>query len=127
MKILMRELLPKLINGSGRPVLGKIAVATAMLANAWNAISVAIPAQIRRPPKSLARAAIIRHSYMINKNNMITAMQPMNPNSSPITAKMKSVCSSDRKLPFLTEAMVVLYNPLPFSWPEPMAMMELAC
>ena len=62
MKILIRELLPKLMNGRGSPVLGKMPVATAMLANAWNAISVAMPTQIRRPDKSLARAAIIRHS-----------------------------------------------------------------
>ena len=127
MNILIRELLPKLMKGSGSPVLGKIPVATAILAKDWNATRVAIPTHRSLPDRSLALAGILRHSYTISKNRVITTTRPINPNYSPITAKMKSVCSSERKLTFFTEAIVVLNNPLPFNWPEPMAMMELFC
>ncbi len=58
---------------------------------------------------------------------MMTITHPIKPNSSPITAKIKSVCSSGKEVAVLTDAMVVLNSPLPFNWPEPMAMMELFC
>ena len=49
----------------------------------------------------------------IRDRSNITRRQPRNPSSSPITANIKSVCSSERKFPFFTEARVLLFNPFP--------------
>ena len=38
----------------------------------------------------------------------MTPQQPTNPNSSPIIAKIKSVCGSETKFPFLTEVVASL-------------------
>ena len=70
-------------------------------------MSVAIPVHNSLPAISFALAAIIRHSYTISKNSKITMAQPIKPSSSPITAKIKSVCSSERKLPFFTVVIVL--------------------
>ena len=52
---------------------------------------------------------------------------PTNPSSSPIIVKIKSVCGSEIKLPFLTEVISLLYNPFPHNWPEPIAILAFVC
>ena len=64
-------------------------------------------------PIAFALAAMIRHSKTIRAIRRITRAQPIKPSSSPTTANIKSVCSSERKFPFLTEASVLLFSPFP--------------
>ena len=106
---------------------GKIPVATAMFVNAWNPTRAAIPVQRSFPVRSLVLPAIRRHSNTKRRYRTSTSMQPTKPISSPITAKIKSVCSSDKKFPFFTEMAVSLSRPFPYSIPDPMAIFELSC
>ena len=77
------------------------------------------------PSISGALFATKTHSMAININKIITTHPPINPNSSPITAKIKSVCGSEIKLPFLTDAISLLFKPFPVNLPEPMAILPL--
>ena len=62
-----------------------------------------MPPQMICPDRFCARIPINTHWITINNNKIITIQQPTKPNSSPIIAKIKSVCGSEMKFPFLTE------------------------
>ena len=57
------------------------------------------PQQMILPARSFARIPIRIHCSTINNNKAITTQLPMKPNSSPMIAKIKSVCGSRIKLP----------------------------
>ena len=79
------------------------------------------------PAMSLAFLATMIHSNDVKINKTITVQEPTNPDSSPITAKIKSVCGSEMKLPFFTDDISLFLYPFPVSCPEPMAITELIC
>ncbi len=54
------------------------------------------------------------------KKSVSTIAAPINPSSSQITAKIKSVCASGRKKSFWRPSI----NPTPVNPPEPMAMSD---
>ena len=72
----------------------------------------ATPVAIKRPLKCEALRATFKHSNTIAAKSKIVIQLPINPNSSPITEKIKSVCCSEIKLPPLTEVKVLLLYPL---------------
>ena len=67
------------------------------------------------PARSCDRIPTKIHCITINSNNAIIIQPPTKPNSSPIIAKMKSVCGSRMKLPFFTDVVVLLSSPFPVS------------
>ena len=78
--------------GIGRPVTGKTPVTTAALTNAYNTKLNAIPTAKKIPNGSVHSFAIFNPRIKINKNSVNTGTVPiMNPSSSPIIAKIKSV------------------------------------
>ena len=79
--------------------------------------------KLLRPPTKEDK---IKTSIAQSKNT-ITIRQPINPSSSPTTAKIKSVCGSEIKFPFFMEAIELLFSPFPHNCPDPMAMMEFCC
>ena len=102
--VLISELIPALINGSGVPVFGRSSMATPILIKHWINKIVTNPLARSFPSRSGLRPATLRPS--INKSryiNIINAL-PAKPSYSPTTAKMKSHCSSERKFPFLTDS-----------------------
>ena len=66
-----------------------------MFTKLWKPINAAIPTQISLPEISLALFAIKRISIVIKNINAIITTEPTKPNSSPATAKIKSVCGSE--------------------------------
>ena len=87
-------------------------------------MSAAIPPHIICPAKFWDFNPIIIHCKIINNSKNITMQHPINPNSSPMIAKIKSVSASNKKLPFFTEFVVLLFKPFPLNWPEPIAIIE---
>jgi len=81
---------PALMNGKVMPVTGSSATTTAMLTNAWKHSHAVIPAASSAPKVSGARSAVRMPAYARRMNRPITRPAPMNPNSSPMIAKMKS-------------------------------------
>ena len=98
-----------------------------MFTKLWNAISPPMAAAIIVPATSLALTATEIHSIAVSNRRIMTAILPLNPNSSPITANMKSVSASDRKLPFFTDVISLFLYPLPSSSPDPIAITEFSC
>ena len=81
---------PQLKNGNGTPVLGNIHDTTPILIKVWNPIYIATPQHISLPSKFFALTATIIHSKTIRNNKKIVIQPPVKPNSSPITANIKS-------------------------------------
>jgi len=78
------------------PVVGIILVTTPIFIILWKVIIAVIPAANRVPNWSAELTAILnpRHNNIINRT--IITKVPLNPNSSPIIEKIKSVCWSGR-------------------------------
>ena len=79
------------MKGSGLPVSGKMPVTPAMLRNAWNSMSTVSEAANKlaeRSPRLRASNAMRRPQYAKNTNSPMSTMQPKNPSSSPMMAKM---------------------------------------
>src|SRR5579864_9560298 len=87
---------PKLMNGSGTPVIGSDPETTPMLRTAWPTSIVVSPETRSAPYRSGQRAAIRYPQTASAANSRITTMLPMRPSSSPMMAKMKSVWRSGR-------------------------------
>jgi hypothetical protein len=82
------------------PLVGSSPSTTLMLNNAWNATIVVRPSARNAPKRSGARRAVrMPRQAMTQKQAMIT-VAPMNPSSSEMTEKMKSLCGSGRKSSF---------------------------
>ena len=78
------------------PVFGRMPVATPIFTKVWNANMPAMPAATSWLKVSLADIAITIHRKTIKSNMARTNIHPRNPNSSPITEKIKSLCGSGR-------------------------------
>ena len=78
-------------------------VTVAMFIKASNAIQVVIPAARHTPNRSGARSEARYPRTAKNRNPAITSVVPTSPVSSPVMAKMKSVCASGSHPYFSTE------------------------
>src|ERR1700676_2317147 len=83
-------------SGSGIPFVGIIPSTTLILMNACSTTILVIPTARYLPKTSSVRheARIPRHRKIAN--SVTTNIAPTNPNSSAVTAKIKSVCGSGR-------------------------------
>src|SRR5580700_1011867 len=83
-------------SGNGIPLVGIIPSTTLMLMNACRTTMLVIPTARYRPKVSSVRheTRIPRHKK--TANSVTTNKAPTNPNSSAVTAKIKSVCGSGR-------------------------------
>ena len=77
---------PALRNGSGIPFVGIIPSTTLMFTRAWTAIIVVSPSATNDPNVSGALMATRRPRHVITQKQMRTAVAPINPSSSEITA-----------------------------------------
>ena len=102
------------MNGRGTPVAGKKEVATEMFKKAWKPIEKVIPTAKILPYISGHLDAMIKPLWIKVQNKPITKIQPIQPNSSPITAKIKSVCASGIQYNFCLE----LPKPTPQNPPD---------
>ena len=89
------------MNGSGIPVTGMIPMVMPMFSNIWKASIASTPTHTSVPKKSRDSRAVrqVRHITMANSARSTTA--PTNPSSSPTAVKMKSVCCSGTKPPWV--------------------------
>ena len=107
--------------GSGIPVSGASPITAARLIAAWPHTSTVRPAASRLPKGSLQLSAIRRPKYANAPYAAMTAAAPMSPSSSPMIAKIMSVCASGRKFAFS----MLWPRPRPKTPPEPRPM--IAC
>ena len=98
-----------------------------MLAIVWKMSIPAMPTQTRLSMRLGASRATIRQRMMMASSKTITSRQPINPNSSPQTQKMKSVCRSGRLHLELDCVCVPLNSPCPVSLPDPRASRPRVC
>lgn len=89
-KLMISDEPPALMNGSVMPVTGSKATTTAMFTKAWKPRLAVIPAAKRPPNVSGAVSETRTPSYTRRAKSAITISPPINPNSSPMMAKMKS-------------------------------------
>ena len=87
---------PAETKGNWSPVTGSSPMTYPMLIIAWPTIQVVAVADRSRQNGSMLRAAIRNHVYTNTANKPITTAQPTNSNSSPMIAKMKSLCAFGR-------------------------------
>ena len=91
---------PNDTNGSGTPDTGSSPTTPPMLTAAWATTQTVIPAARSVPNRSGARSAARIPRTANAANSPRTASVPMRPSSSPMTAKMKSVCAFGRNSHF---------------------------
>ena len=108
-------------NGSVIPVNGARPSTAARLMSACPQTSAVMPAARSFPNGSLQRIAIRNPASARTANAQITSVTPMRPSSSPMTAKIMSVCASGRYEIFPTPSP----SPAPVTPPEPIQM--VAC
>ena len=82
---------PALTNGSGIPTTGPTESTIAILMMQWNRNIAKTPTQMSLPRGSIASEASDRIFRHMTANAITTAMQPMNPNTMPMYAKIKSL------------------------------------
>lgn len=87
---------PALTSGSGIPVMGMSPVTAAMFMSAWATTMAVSPPAMSLPNGSFASMAIRMPAYANTRNASTTTAVPTSPSSSPMTAKMKSVCAAGR-------------------------------
>src|SRR5574344_894726 len=102
------------MKGIGTPVAGKKELATLIFKNAWKQIEKVKPTANNFPYISGQREAITKPLCNNVQKRTISKTQPINPSSSPITAKIKSVCASGNQASFCFDAP----NPTPYKPPE---------
>ncbi len=83
-------------NGSGIPVSGATPSTAARFTAAWPQTSDVSPAASRFPKGSRQRSATQKPAYAKAPKAAITAVVPISPSSSPMIAKIMSVCGSGR-------------------------------
>ena len=109
---------PELSRGSGRPVTGTMRMFIPILTNTWKNIIVTTPMARILPSRSRLRMAILIPTAMIVPYNNTTAVLPINPLSSAITEKIKSLWATPLgKYPYVF--CIPFFQPLPVSPPDP--------
>jgi len=103
-------------NGSGIPVSGASPSTAARLIAAWPQMSAVSPAASSFPKGSRQRSAMRKPATAKTPNAAITSADPKRPSSSPMTAKIMSVCASGRYEILPTPSP----RPAPVKPPEPM-------
>ena len=98
-----------------------------MLAMVWKMSIPAMPTHTRLSMRVGASRATIRQRTMMASSSTMTRRQPIKPNSSPQTQKMKSVCRSGRLDRYNDCVCVPLKRPCPVSLPEPRASIPRVC
>lgn len=93
-KFTTRDEPPNDMKGSGTPVKGIRDDIAAKLTADWTANQTTMPPAISFPKLSGAFSAILNPRQAKNPNNIMTTVQPKNPNSSPTIAKIESVVAS---------------------------------
>src|SRR6185437_14457615 len=114
---------PKDRSGSVSPFVGRTPMLTPMLMNVCTPIHTPMPHATSAANARSRRAAcrpIAYARYSSQPNSTITAVTPMKPSSSAITASRKSVCASGRYRSFST----LEPSPTPSHSPRPNAMSE---
>ena len=81
-------------SGSGTPMTGSRPSTAPMLTSAWPMIQAVTPAVAIRTKGSSLRTASRKQAQASTANSASTASVPTRPSSSPMIAKMKSVCAS---------------------------------
>ena len=84
------------MSGSGIPVSGMIPITAQRLTTACPATSDVAPAATSCEKRSRARRAIVKPAHAKAAKRAITNSAPTRPSSSPMTAKIMSVCASGR-------------------------------
>ena len=115
--VIINEVFPELISGNGKPVGGILPLTTKALITVCIPYTKIIPEESINEKKSFALAAVliprkISTAHMENKMKI-----PINPSSSPIIDKMKSLSAKGKKRYFCRE----LNNPVPNQPPLPSA------
>ncbi len=99
----INEVLPALINGSGKPVGGTSPVTTAMFNITWIMISAPIPVASKKPNLSGAFLATFIIHKNIKTNKIIIKSEPAKPVSSAITENIKSDSANGKNKYFCLE------------------------
>ena len=108
---------PVLINGNGSPFVGIEPVTTAIFIAACKAIEAVIPNAKKKPNASGAALQTLIPCHANKANIIIIQVVPINPNSSPIIEKIKSLSLIGKKNNFWR----LSPNPKPAIPPEPSA------
>ena len=108
---------PELTKGNGMPFVGTMPETTAMLIIACNPNITVIPNPKKNPNTSLVACTIFNPCHINDKKRHIIANTPINPNSSPIMVKIKSLLLSGKKNSFC----LLLPTPKPAKPPDPRA------
>ena len=113
---------PKEINGSGNPFVGRMPHDTPILIAACSSTQLVIPEASSCPNKSGENAwpSASRATPRTQTANDQSQTAPINPNSSPMIGKIKSVCGSGSDSSFSVEAP----SPFPHNPPEPNAIID---
>src|ERR1017187_4927218 len=90
-KVQNSEVPPEEIKGKGIPLVGTRESTTRMLKKAWSRMLVVMPKATRGAKGSCERKAVRKPRQPKTAKRITTQMAPMNPNSSAMLAKMKSV------------------------------------
>ena len=93
---MIRDDPPADTNGIGTPMTGSRLTTTPMLTNAWPTIHTAMHTYAMVMYRSRTCTATISMHHVMTMNSRITMAAPTNPVSSPMMAKMKSLCASGR-------------------------------
>ena len=106
-KLARRDVPPWLMKGRVTPVSGSSLVTPPTMMNAWMEMAQVRPTAAKAEQSDFARAAVARPRTQKSRKRISTADAPRSPISSPIAAKMKSLCTKG----------IVVERPLPMPVP----------
>lgn len=116
-KVSINDVPPELTSGNGTPVIGIMLVTPPILTKACPIIIVPMPPASNLLNRSSDRRTTVATAKANNMKSTTTVIVPTNPNSSPITAKIKSVCGAGRYPNFCR----LMPSPTPVHLPLPKA------
>ena len=96
MRLAMTDEPPYETKGMGFPESGKMPMTPATLSSIWITTSVVQPAAMSLPARSGACSAILNPAHAKSAKPASRPSVPTSPHSSPMTAKMKSLCAMGR-------------------------------
>ena len=95
--VMIKEVFPELISGSGKPVGGMLPLTTSAVITVCIPYTSVIPLAIKKEKKSLALDAVLipqKINAVLSKNKISI---PQKPNSSPIMDRIKSLSAKGKK------------------------------